>query len=159
MGDALAVACYERRGFSPEDFARFHPGGRLGRKLQRVEPLMHRGDALPVVPSGAGMQEATRVLNEGKLGVVCVVDEAGGLAGILTDGDLRRRLLSVERPLEGEVNDAMIAGPLTVEPDALAGEALKLMEERKVTSLPVVDGDGALLGLIHIHDLWRTELF
>jgi len=142
MGDALAVAGYEQRGFSEHDFARFHPGGHLGRRLQRVESLMHRGDELPVCATVAPLR-----------------DGDGRLSGVLTDGDLRRRMLAEDDPLGGSVGDAMTAGPSTIHADALAVDALKLMEDKKITSLPVIDTDRRLLGLIHLHDLWRTELF
>ncbi len=105
------------------------------------------------------MRDAVSEMSRKKLGVVCVVDDAGVLTGILTDGDLRRRMLVADAPLDGTAAEAMVRSPLTIGPDALAGEALKLMEQRKITSLPVVDPGGKLAGLIHIHDLWRTELF
>jgi arabinose-5-phosphate isomerase len=159
MGDALAIACYERRGFSPTDFARFHPGGRLGRKLLLVEMLMHQGDELPVVRDSDSMETAVREMDQKKLGMTCIVDGGGRLAGILTDGDLRRRMLAGPSPMEGGVAAAMIKTPTTIAPDALTTEALKIMEEKKITSLPVVDPAGLLLGVIQIHDLWRTELF
>jgi arabinose-5-phosphate isomerase len=159
MGDALAIACYERRGFSTTDFARFHPGGRLGRKLLLVEMLMHRGDELPVVRESDSMEEAVREMDRKKLGMTCIVDDGGRLAGILTDGDLRRRMLAAPSPMEGGVADAMIRTPTTIPPDALTTGALKIMEDKKITSLPVVDLEGLLLGVIQIHDLWRTELF
>jgi len=159
MGDALAVACYERRGFSEQDFARFHPGGRLGRKLQRVDPLMHSGDGLPTCDEEEELGRAVERMDALGLGVVCVTGPAGRLAGVLTDGDLRRRMLATTDPMSGVARDAMTADPLTVRADALAVDALKLMEERKITALPVVDESHRLVGLIHIHDLWRTELF
>ena len=159
MGDALAVACYEQRGFSPEEFARFHPGGRLGRKLLRVRELMHTGDGVPRVADSTQMADTVRELNDKKLGMVCVVDDADRLTGILTDGDLRRRTLERSDPLSGNAADAMIRAPSTIGPDALATEALHVMEEKKITSLPVLDESGKLLGVIQVHDLWRTELF
>ena len=159
MGDALAVACYERRGFSPVDFARYHPGGRLGRKLLLVESLMHRGDGIPSVPETASLAEAVREMSAKGLGMTCVVDGQGGLVGVLTDGDLRRRMLKVDRPLDGPVRESMTRSPLTIGDRALATEALRRMEERKVTSLAVTGDDGRLVGVIQIHDLWRTELF
>jgi arabinose-5-phosphate isomerase len=159
MGDALAVACYERRGFSARDFAKFHPGGRLGRKLIQVDELMHRGDDLPAVAESASMREVLESMSAGGLGMTCVVDADGRLAGLLTDGDLRRRMLSANEPLGGDAAGAMTRGPRTIAPDALATEALQIMERHKITSLPVVDADGRLLGVIQIHDLWRTELF
>jgi arabinose-5-phosphate isomerase len=159
MGDALAVACYERRGFTAKDFARFHPGGRLGRRLVQVRELMHQGEGLPAVPESADLRSAVEVMNSGRLGVVCMTDADGKLVGILTDGDLRRRSLDRERPLEGSAGDAMTRDAATVGPESLAAEALAVLEERKITSLPVVDPDRRLVGLIQIHDLWRTELF
>jgi arabinose-5-phosphate isomerase len=159
MGDALAVACYEKRGFSPTDFARYHPGGRLGRKLLQVETLMHKGDAVPSVGEDASMKEAVEEMSAKKLGMTCVVDADRRLTGILTDGDLRRRMLGVEVPLEGTAGEAAMRDPTTIAPSALATEALKIMEEKKITSLPVLDEGGPLLGVIQIHDLWRTELF
>ncbi|HEX4823702.1 MAG TPA: KpsF/GutQ family sugar-phosphate isomerase [Candidatus Polarisedimenticolaceae bacterium] len=159
MGDALAVACYEKRGFTAGDFARTHPGGRLGRKVLTVRELMRTGDALPRVPMTAGLAEAVREMSAKGLGMTCVVETDGSLAGILTDGDLRRRMLKNERPLEGRVADAMTKGPVVVSPDALAGEALRLLEERKITSLAVVGPGRRLEGVVQIHDLWRTQLF
>jgi arabinose-5-phosphate isomerase len=159
MGDALAVAVYEQRGFSPSEFARFHPGGRLGRRLLQVRERMHRGPDLPAVPEEASLDEAVREMSAKGLGMTCVVDGGGALAGILTDGDLRRRMLRHPRPLEGGVAEAMTREPMTIAPDALATEALRRMEERKITSLPVVEPGGGLVGVIQIHDLWRTEMF
>jgi arabinose-5-phosphate isomerase len=159
MGDALAVATYEQRGFSVTDFARFHPGGRLGRKLQQVEDLMHHGDDVPSVPESARIKTAVEEMDRKKLGMTCVVDGDGRLRGILTDGDLRRRMLRVGRPMDGTVGEAMTENPGTIGATAVASQALKLMEDRKITSLPVVDRDGKLHGVIQIHDLWRTELF
>jgi arabinose-5-phosphate isomerase len=159
MGDALAVAGYERRGFSARDFARFHPGGHLGRKLQQVGPLMHTGDGLPVCLADKPLRDGLKQMDEHGLGVLCVTDSGGRLTGVLTDGDLRRRMLREDNPLSGTIADAMTANPRTIGAEALAVDALKLMEDKKITSLPVVDEDGKLAGLIHLHDLWRTELF
>jgi arabinose-5-phosphate isomerase len=158
MGDALTVACYEARGFTAQDFARVHPAGRLGRKLLQVEMLMHRGEELPRVRTDASLREAVEEMSRGKLGMTCVVDGAGRLRGVLTDGDLRRRLVAVAAPLEATAGAAMSTAPVTIAPDALASAALRLMEERKITAVPVVDGE-RLVGVIQIHDLWRTELF
>ncbi|HXV75503.1 MAG TPA: KpsF/GutQ family sugar-phosphate isomerase [Candidatus Polarisedimenticolaceae bacterium] len=159
MGDALAVATYEQRGFSATDFARFHPGGRLGRKLQQVQQLMHRGQDVPRVAAAATLAATVEEIDRKKLGMTCVVDDDGRLCGVLTDGDLRRRMLRVERPMEGTAGEAMTRGPSTIGAEALASEALKMMEDRKITSLPVVDPSGLVLGVIQIHDLWRTDLF
>ena len=159
MGDALAVACYERRGFTATDFARTHPGGRLGRKVTLVSELMRQGDAVPRVPASATMADAVHEMSAKGLGMTCVVDDAGQLAGILTDGDLRRRMLTEERPLFGPVAGAMTKNPVTIPPDALAGEALRILETRKITSLAVAGSDRKLVGVLQIHDLWRTQLF
>jgi arabinose-5-phosphate isomerase len=159
MGDALAVACYEARGFSARDYARYHAGGRLGRKLVQVQHLMHAGNELPSVSETAGMADTVREMSDKGLGMSCVVGADGRLVGVLTDGDLRRRILGERRPLEGTVSDAMTRNPSTVAPDDLATRALGIMEDKKITSLPVVDSAGILKGVIQIHDLWRTELF
>jgi len=159
MGDALAIALYERRGFTPQDFARFHPGGHLGRKLQQVGNLMHRGDDVPVVRETVTMREVVEEIDRKRLGMTCVVDSAGRLVGIVTDGDLRRRILRVADPGAGTAADAMTRDPVTIRAEALASEALAGMEARKITSLPVADASARLLGVIQIHDLWRTELF
>jgi arabinose-5-phosphate isomerase len=159
MGDALAVACYERRGFTARDFARIHPGGRLGRKVTEVRELMRQGDAVPRVLSSASMADAVQEMSAKGLGMTCVTDGDGRLVGILTDGDLRRRMLKSERPLQGPVAEAMTTGPVTIAPEALAGEALRILEDRKITSLAVADAGLRLVGVLQIHDLWRTQLF
>jgi arabinose-5-phosphate isomerase len=159
MGDALAVATYKVRGFTERDFARFHPGGRLGRKLMQVASLMHHGDGLPRVQGQAPLKDAVTEMSSKKLGMTCVVDCDERLLGVLTDGDLRRRILACPSPLDGVVEEAMTHGPVTIGPHALASEALRIMEERKITSVPVIDENRRLLGVIQIHDLWRTELF
>jgi arabinose-5-phosphate isomerase len=158
MGDALAIACYERRGFTAKDFARVHPGGLLGRKIAEVRELMREGDAVPRVPPTASMADAVHEMSAKGLGMTCVVNEAGTLVGVLTDGDLRRLLLKSGRPLEGTVASAMTKGPVTIPPDALAGEALRILESKKITSLAVAE-EGRLVGVLQIHDLWRTQLF
>jgi len=159
MGDALAVACSETRGFTSEDFARFHPGGRLGRKLRLVATVMHTGAELPRVEASTGMRETLAQITQKRLGMTCVVEADGRLAGVLTDGDLRRRMTTVPAPLEGTAAEAMTRSPATIDPEALASAALKMMEDRRITSLPVVDGNHKLVGVVHLHDLWRTELF
>ncbi len=159
MGDALAVACYERRGFTARDFAQRHPAGRLGRKITEVRELMRQGDAVPRVLETASMKEAVTEMSSKGLGMTCVVDPSGRLAGILTDGDLRRLVLRNDRPLTGLVGEGMTQKAVTIAPDGLAGEALRILEERRITSLPVVDHDRHLVGVVQIHDLWRTQLF
>ena len=159
LGDALAVALYERRGFTPREFARYHPGGRLGRKLIRVSELMHQGDDLPLVLESDALRKAIEEMDAKKLGMTCVVNGAGRLSGIVTDGDLRRHMLRVRNPVEGAVESAMTRDPVTIRGDALATAALQLMEQRKITSLPVLDEASRVVGVVQIHDLWRIELF
>jgi len=159
MGDALAIACYEKRGFTAKDFARTHPGGRLGRKVLEVRALMREGAAVPRVPVSSTMADAVREMSAKGLGMTCVVDDGARLVGVLTDGDLRRRMLIHAHPLEGSVADAMTSTPVTIAPDALAGDALRVLEERKITSLAVADDRRVLVGVVQIHDLWRTQLF
>jgi arabinose-5-phosphate isomerase len=159
MGDALAMALLEVRGFTPGDFARLHPGGRLGREVLTVGHLMHTGDALPVVPAGAPLRDGIRIMSARRLGMTCVVSPDGVLAGVMTDGDLRRLL---ERNLDARslrVDDAMTRAPVTIAASELAAAALHILETRKITSLVVVDRDRRVEGVLHIHDLWRTQLF
>jgi arabinose-5-phosphate isomerase len=160
MGDALAVSLLERRGFSSGDFAALHPGGRLGKKLLRVENLMHSGNDMPRVSVGAKMPDVIYEISKKGLGMTTVVDGAGRLAGILTDGDLRR--LMQQRgaaTMDLVVGECMNKTPRTLAPGELAGSALRMMEERKITSLVVVDAAGNPLGVVHLHDLWTLELF
>jgi arabinose-5-phosphate isomerase len=160
MGDALAVSLLDRRGFSPGDFAALHPGGRLGKKLLRVENLMHSGDAMPRVPVTAKMPDVIYEISKKGLGMTTVVDGEGRLAGILTDGDLRR--LMQQRgaaTIELVVGECMNRAPQTLAPGELAGSALRIMEERHITSLVVADAAQKPLGVIHLHDLWTLELF
>jgi arabinose-5-phosphate isomerase len=160
MGDALAIALLERRGFGPDDFAALHPGGRLGKQLQRAENLMHTGEALPQVPSSAKMPEVIYEMSKKGLGMTTVIDGDGRLEGILTDGDLRRLM----QKQGGEVlsltaGACMTRNPVTIGPHELAGAALKLMEERRITSVVVVDDARRVLGVLHLHDLWTLQLF
>ena len=159
LGDALAMALLESRGFTPEDFARFHPGGRLGKRLLKVSELMHQGDDLPKVTRDASMQEAILQMSGKGLGITAVVDEDGRLAGCISDGDLRRQLEDGEVPWDLPAEELMAAGPRTISGAELASAALMKMEEHRITSLFVVDDDGRLEGAVHIHDLWRLELF
>ena len=160
MGDALAIALLDRRGFSPGDFAALHPGGRLGKKLLRVENLMHSGENMPRVSSNSRMPDVIYEMSKKGLGMTVVVDDRGRLAGILTDGDLRR--LMQQRgaaTIDLVVGECMNRTPQTLPPDDLAGSALRIMEERKITSLVVVDPERKPLGVVHLHDLWTLELF
>lgn len=158
MGDALAMTVLVDKGFRPEDFASLHPGGKLGKRLKRVEQLMHRGDQVPTVTPETAMHDVIYEMSRKGLGMTCVVDEAGALLGIITDGDLRRKMTAYANVLERTARDVMTADPVAIGGAMLAAEALRVLEERKITALVVV-GDGRRVeGVIHLHDLWRTEL-
>jgi arabinose-5-phosphate isomerase len=160
MGDALAVALLERRGFSHGDFAALHPGGRLGKRLLRVENLMHSGDAMPRVAAVAKMPDVIYEISKKGLGMTTVIDGEGRLAGILTDGDLRRLMQKRgAATMDLVVGECMNREPQTLAPSELAGSALRMMEERKITSLVVTDAERKPLGVVHLHDLWTLELF
>jgi len=160
MGDALAVTLLDLRGFSPGDFAALHPGGRLGKKLLRAENLMHAGEAMPRVAATTKMPDVIYEISKKGLGMTTVVDDQGRLAGILTDGDLRRMMQQRgAATLELAAGDCMTRNPQTIAPGELAGAALRMMEERKITSLVVVDAGRRPLGVVHLHDLWTLELF
>lgn len=159
LGDALAAAVMEARGFGEEDFARLHPGGRLGRKLARVSQLMHEGDALPRIGPDQALARAVVEMSRKRLGCTTVVDDSGRLLGILTDGDLRRLIESGADLRTLSVGEAMTRDPVTIDGQSLASAALAIMEDRKITMIPVVDAVGRLEGLIQVHDLWGTQLF
>ncbi len=157
MGDALAIALLERRGFKEEDFAALHPGGRLGKKLRRVESLMHTGDALPHVSPETKMPDVIYEMSRKGLGLTAITDAAGKLLGIITDGDLRRVMQSRQQNvLELTALDCMTKNPVTVPKTDLAARALRVMEEKKITSLLIVDANGKLEGVLHVHDLWAV---
>jgi arabinose-5-phosphate isomerase len=158
LGDALAVTLSERRGFKEEDFANLHPGGKLGKRLARVETLMHTGDALPRVALATKMSDVIYEMSRKKLGVTAVV-EGQKLVGIVSDGDLRRLLEKRGKDvMDLTAGEAMTRDPKTISAAEFAATALALMEEKKITSLMVVDGRGNLEGIVHLHDLWTTEL-
>jgi KpsF/GutQ family protein len=158
LGDALAVTLSEKRGFKEEDFANLHPGGKLGKRLARVESLMHSGDLLPRVTPQTKMPDVIYEMSRKKLGVTAVV-EGERLVGIISDGDLRRLLEKRGKDvLDLTAGEAMTRDPKTIGADEFAATALALMEEKKITSLMVVDGAGKLQGIVHLHDLWSTEL-
>jgi arabinose-5-phosphate isomerase len=159
LGDALAIACLEARGFGREEFARSHPAGALGRKLlTRVSDVMRSGDAIPRVPSSATVMDALHEITRKQLGMTAVLDERGGLAGIFTDGDLRRLLERVGdvRPLA--VADVMTRTPLTIRPDALAVEAARLMDSMRKNQLLVTDAGGQLVGALNNLDLMNAKV-
>jgi arabinose-5-phosphate isomerase len=154
MGDALAVALLESRGFTREDFARSHPAGQLGRRLViRIRDLMHQGDTMPVVRTDALVTEAIVEISEKRLGMAAAIDEQGRVAGVFTDGDLRRALGRGLDPHNTRVADVMTGNPVTIGPDTLAVEAVQMMQDRKIQGLLVTDGHGDLVGVLNFHDL------
>jgi len=158
LGDALAIAVSLRKGFKAEDFAELHPGGKLGKRLAKVRDLMHTGDAVPMVAPATPMSDVIYEMSSKKLGVT-TVQEQGRLRGVISDGDLRR-LLEREggAALSRTAGEAMNAHPRTIAGGELAATALAILEERKITSLVVVDGAGSVEGVLHLHDLWGVEL-
>ncbi len=158
LGDALAIAVSLRKGFKAEDFAELHPGGKLGKQLAKVRDLMHTGDAVPVVAPETPMTDVIYEMSSKKLGLT-TVQEAGRLRGVISDGDLRR-LLEREggAALSRSAGEAMNAHPRTIAAGELAATALRILEERKITSLVVVDAAGTVEGVVHLHDLWGVEL-
>jgi arabinose-5-phosphate isomerase len=158
LGDALAVTLSEKRGFKEEDFANLHPGGKLGKRLARVESLMHSGDALPRVGPQTKMPDVIYEMSRKKLGVTAVV-EGERLVGIVSDGDLRRLLEKRGKDvLDLTAAECMTKNPRTIAAGEFAATALALMEEKKITSLAVLGAGDRLLGIVHLHDLWSTEL-
>jgi arabinose-5-phosphate isomerase len=159
LGDAIAAELMERRKFMPEDFAKYHPGGKIGKRFLKVKELMHQGEDLPVVAPQTPMKDVIFVISSKKMGVAAVADRGDILKGIITDGDLRRQL----EKFGGEIlNKTAIecanTKPLTINEEALAVEALTIMEEKKITSLAITDAGGKVTGIIHLHDLWRLQL-
>ena len=164
LGDALAMTLFKAKGFREEDFANIHPGGKLGKRLMRVEQLMHGGDQRPLVSVDTPMSDVMAEMSRKSFGMTCVVEAGERLAGIITDGDLRRHMLAAQQGtarsiLERRAGDVMTKHPVTVTRGTLAVEALRLMEERKITSIVVVGASQQVEGIVHLHDLWRTQLF
>lgn len=157
LGDALAVALMEHRAFTPEHFRTFHPGGKLGAQLSRVEDLMHSGSALPIVREDTDMSTALKEIGQKGFGVVAVTDASGALKGIITNGDISRHLEGLSAY---KARDVMTPSPITIEPDALAEKAVGIMNGKKITCLLVVDpaAPDIVAGLIHIHDCLRVGL-
>jgi arabinose-5-phosphate isomerase len=158
MGDALAMTVLVEKGFKPEDFANLHPGGKLGKKLRRVGQLMSSGDALPVVQLHTSMRDVIYEMSRKKLGMTTVVENDGRLAGIITDGDLRRKMATTPNILDRTARDVMTANPVAIPHTTMAVEALALMEQRKITSIVVIDNERRVEGVVHLHDLWRTGM-
>jgi arabinose-5-phosphate isomerase len=158
LGDALAVALSERRGFKEEDFANLHPGGKLGKRFLRVSALMHTGNALPQVQPGTALSDVTYEMSRKGLGMTTVI-EGKKLVGMISDGDLRRLLEQHgKKVFDLTAGECMTRSPRTIGPDVFATAALDIMEQNKITSLPVVDAAGHLLGVLHLHDLWGTQM-
>jgi len=159
LGDALAMALILRRGFKEEDFAFLHPGGKLGKRFLTVRDLMHAGKELPLVTESTSMHDVIYEMSNKGFGIAAVVDDANVLRGVISDGDLRRLLQRDEQVLRHTAAESMKQNPATIAADELASAALQIMEQRKITSLFVVDDAGRVEGIIHIHDLWGLELF
>jgi len=159
LGDALAMALLVAKGFRQEDFATRHPGGKIGKRLMRVEQLMHAGEHAPIVSVDTAMPDVIYEISSKGLGMACVVDGGGALKGIITDGDLRRHMVSATHLLERTAGQIMTPSPVTVPPDTMAAAALHILEQRRITAVVVVDIAQHVLGVVHLHDLWRIEMF
>jgi arabinose-5-phosphate isomerase len=158
LGDAIAVALSEKRGFREEDFANLHPGGKIGKRLMRVSALMHTGEAIPRVTPASRMAETIFEMSSKTLGMTTVM-QGEMLAGVISDGDLRRLLERRGKEiLDLTAGECMTRTPKTISPDELATAALEIMEQKKITSLVVVDGEGKVQGVLHLHDLWGTQM-
>jgi arabinose-5-phosphate isomerase len=158
LGDALAMTLLVQKGFHEEDFANLHPGGKLGKKLMRVESLMAAGNDCPSVGAATPMPDVIYEMSSKKLGMTCVVDDERRLLGVITDGDLRRHMSRDRDILSLKAADVMTRGPVSTLPGTLAAEALNIMEQRKITSIVVVDASRRVAGVVHLHELWRTGL-
>jgi len=159
LGDALAAALIERRGFKADDFARLHPGGKLGKRLMRVNELMHKGREIPRVAPETLLKDAIYEISSKKLGMTVVTDGGGRLEGVITDGDMRRLFQAHGgNVLDWPAADCASRKPLTIRPEAMAVQALGIMESRKITSLVVVDEESRVEGVLHLHDLWGLQM-
>ncbi len=159
MGDALCMTLLVEKGFRQEDFAMIHPGGKLGKKLMRVDQLMHAGTETPKVRTDTPMRDVIYEMSSKQLGMTCVVNAQNHLVGIITDGDLRRFMVDNPKLLEMRAGDVMTKRPIVIDRSTLAAQALLIMEQRKITALVVGADNQEVAGVIHLHDLWRTELF
>ena len=159
LGDAIAMTLLVKKGFREEDFANLHPGGRLGKKLLPVKRLMHTGKELPAVTIDSPMSTVLREMTDKYLGMTCVLHLDGRLAGVITDGDLRRQLSGDNPVLQQTAGDVMSTAPHTTEPSTLAAQALRIMEVHRITALVITNDTQRVEGVVHLHDLWRTELF
>ena len=159
LGDALAIALSEKKGFKEQDFANLHPGGKLGKKVLRVENLMHQGKEMPVVSTDTPLRDVIYEISKKGLGVTGVVSQDRRVVGVITDGDLRRLFQRDENALKKTAGECMHPNPVLIQPEALAVTALQIMEEKKITSLLVAGDEGKMEGILQIHDLWRIQLF
>jgi len=159
LGDALAMAVSVKKGFKEEDFARLHPGGKLGKKYLTVRELMHTGDDVPRVETGTAMKDVIYEMSRKGLGLTTVQSEGGELLGLITDGDLRRLMERVPDPMQRTAGEVMHKGGACIGPDELATAALRILEEKRITSLMVCDGGPRVIGVLHLHDLWGVGLF
>jgi arabinose-5-phosphate isomerase len=165
LGDAMAMTLLVAKGFKEEDFANLHPGGKLGKRLMRVEALMNAGDKCPRVSATTRMRDVIYEMSRKGLGMTCVVDDDGNgdpvLLGIITDGDLRRQMERAADIMGMAAGDVMTRNPVTLARSTLAAQALNIMEQRKITSIVVTDGEQPkrVAGVVHLHDLWRMDLF
>ena len=160
MGDAIAIALMKEKEFGEQDFAFFHPKGQAGKKLIKVKNLMHKGKQIPYVSESTPMKDVLKEMSTKKMGLTCVIDSEERLVGIITDGDLRRRIQKYgDSLLEKTAQDCMSPNPTNIDKEDLATKALNLMEENKITSLIIKNKRGKIEGIIHLHDLWRTEMF
>ncbi|MFW6139942.1 MAG: KpsF/GutQ family sugar-phosphate isomerase [Acidobacteriota bacterium] len=160
LGDALAITLMKFKKFDGQDFASFHPRGELGKKLLKVKNLMHKGQRIPYVQQETPIIHVLKEMSEKHLGVTCVTDKDGMLKGIITDGDLRRKMQIFGKDIfDKTAKDCMTEKPLAIDREALATEALNIMETNKITSLIIKNKENQIQGIIHLHDLWRTEMF
>ncbi len=159
LGDAMAMAVSVKKGFKEEDFARLHPGGKLGKRFLKVSDLMHAGDEVPRVAEDTAMKDVIYEMSRKALGMTTVQDDVGRLLGVITDGDLRRLMERDPDPLSRTAGEVMHKGGACIHPDELATAALKMLEEKRITSLMVCDEDAPLKGVLHVHDLWGVGLF
>ena len=164
LGDAVAMTLFVAKGFRQDDFANIHPGGKIGKRLMRVGQLMHGADQRPMVSPATLMPDVMAEMSRKRFGMTCVVEAGDRLVGIITDGDLRRHMIAAQQSggrsiLEQTAADVMTRTPVTVTRGMLAVEALRLMEQRKITSIVVVGPSQEVEGVVHLHDLWRTQLF
>lgn len=158
LGDALAMTVLVEKGFQPEDFANLHPGGELGKKLMRVEQLMVQGEHVPLVRRDTAMPDVVYEMSRKGLGMTCVVDGDRALLGIITDGDIRRKMAAARNVLELAAADVMTPHPVVIDRSTLAAQALNILEQRKITSIVVIDAERRVEGVVHLHDLWRTGM-